>query len=500
MSLRTRCVLLAILCCAIAHLASAQSVTPRNLDRRLDDFRKQTRLRVDPAAPADERIYFDGGAFVAVNYLSLDDSNLETHVLRQYDFTAFGRMSIDNGVHDLFVRGRASFRNFNDGDVFGDSDNNDWDEVLERAFYRFDLSRFLGAYYGQEPSTTLRLKAGRDFAYWANGLTLAQTLDGVAIEADSAAFNLQLLAAVTAPDATIDIDTSRPDFNTETHRGFFGAMATLKLQDHRPFAYFLTQRDFNNDRLILTSPAIPDLGGSGEPEVIETRYDYNSYYFGLGSAGPISDHLFYSFELVGEFGETLSNSFDIIDTAGGARIVQGTQEDDPIRAFAVDVLLDYAPPAQMQPRFSLEFLLATGDDDRGHPTNAFNGNSAGTNDRGFNGFGLVNTGLAFAPDATNLLMLRTGASIYPLPQSRMFEKLQIGADLYWFGKFDENAAIAEPTSSNQYLGFEPDLFLNWQISSDVSLAVRYGIFFPGEAIENDHLPRQFFFAGVTFAL
>lgn len=487
-----------ILAFAVAVAAAAQP--SGSLDRRLDDFRKQTRVKVDRAAPVDERVYVDGGAFAAINHLSLDDSGLENHVLRQYDLTGYGRLSLDGGVADLFIRGRASFRNFNEGDVFGDSDNNDWDEVLERGFVRFDVSRFLGAYRGEEPPISLRFKVGRDFNYWANGLVLAQTLDGLVLDLDSSAFQLQLLAAATAPDAVVDIDTSRPDFNTETHRLFFGGMGTLKLQDHRPFFYVLTQRDRNNDRLTLTSPAIPDLGGTGEPETIQTRYDYNSVYVGLGSSGPITQHLAYSVELVGEFGSTLSNSFDIIPTDGGARIVQADQERDNIEAYALDISLDYAPPVRYRPRLSLEALIATGDDDRGHPTNTFDGNTAGTTDRSFNAFGLINTGLAFAPEPTNLLMLRAGASAYPFASLGYLEQLQVGVDLYAFGKYDPDAAIAEPTTGDRYLGFEPDIFLNWQMTSDISLAIRYGIFFPGDAIENDERPRQFFFAGLTFAM
>ena len=33
----------------------------------------------------------------------------------------------------------------------------------------------------------------------------------------------------------------------------------------------------------------------------------------------------------------------------------------------------------------------------------------------------------------------------------------------------------------RFLGWEPDVFLNWQITSDLTLAVRYGIFFPNDA-------------------
>lgn len=499
---RTRILAASALTVVLLFAAFSQSVLGqvRQLDRRLEDFRKQTRVRIDPNAAADERIFIDGGAFIGVNYLSVDDSSLENHVLRQYDFTAYGRISIDQGVHDLFFRGRASFRNFNEGDVFGDSDNNDWEEVVERAFYRFDLSRFLGAYGGEEPDTALRFKGGRDFVYWANGLTLAQTIDGAVVEVDSSAFTLQLLAGVTASDATVDIDTSRPEYNTDTDRGFFGVMAALKLNDHRPFAYFLAQRDYNDQELVLTTPAIPDLGNEGTIEPVVTKYDYNSYYLGIGSTGPLSDHLVYSLEAVAEFGSTLSNSFLIDDSGEAAAIRQAEQTEDDIRAYALDFLLDYAPPAELQPRLSLEFLLASGDDDRGHPTNTFDGNRSRSKDRSFNAFGLINTGLAFAPEVTNLVMVRAGGSVYPAPHIEAFNKLQVGIDLFAFGKFDKDAAIAEPTNDSRYLGFEPDLFLNWQISSDVSLAVRYGIFFPGEAIENDDRPRQFIFAGVTFAL
>ena len=52
------------------------------------------------------------------------------------------------------------------------------------------------------------------------------------------------------------------------------------------------------------------------------------------------------------------------------------------------------------------------------------------------------------------------------------------------------------------LGVEPDVYLNWQIANDVTLALRYGVFFPnrdafgsGAAGET----RQFFFGGLTFA-
>ena len=78
--------------------------------------------------------------------------------------------------------------------------------------------------------------------------------------------------------------------------------------------------------------------------------------------------------------------------------------------------------------------------------------------------------------------------------------MQVGTDFFTFGKFHEDAPIDETTvNGQQFLGFEPDFYVNWQVTSDVTLAVRYGIFFPnGSAFPIDDV-RQFFFAGVTFA-
>ena len=42
--------------------------------------------------------------------------------------------------------------------------------------------------------------------------------------------------------------------------------------------------------------------------------------------------------------------------------------------------------------------------------------------------------------------------------------------------------IDEVTSDDRYLGWEPDVYINWQVTSDVTFAFRYGVFFPGTAI------------------
>jgi hypothetical protein len=77
--------------------------------------------------------------------------------------------------------------------------------------------------------------------------------------------------------------------------------------------------------------------------------------------------------------------------------------------------------------------------------------------------------------------------------------MQVGTDFFAFYKFRDNGGFDETTSTGHYLGVEPDFYVNWQITSDVTFVLRYGVFFPnGDVVANDEA-RQFFFGGLTFA-
>ena len=89
--------------------------------------------------------------------------------------------------------------------------------------------------------------------------------------------------------------------------------------------------------------------------------------------------------------------------------------------------------------------------------------------------------------------------MFPFPSSSMLKRFQAGTDLLAFFKFQDDAPIDEITTEDRYLGWEPDVYINWQVSSDVTFALRYGVFFPGTAIVSDEHPRNFFYMGVTFA-
>src|SRR5213075_1664956 len=92
-------------------------------------------------------------------------------------------------------------------------------------------------------------------------------------------FTLELLGGLT-PRRTVDFDSSRPHFDDNTFRGFYGAMLSARAGTHKPFIYFLSQQDYNHSY-------------SSTLGLLTTRYNYNSWYIGVGSTGALTDRLAY---------------------------------------------------------------------------------------------------------------------------------------------------------------------------------------------------------------
>jgi hypothetical protein len=466
--------------CTLSSRPALAQDSLQRFERQLEQIRRDTVLQINPAVPVDQRLLLDYGGYISFGYLSVDDNRNENHILRQYDLIGYVRANLD-GANEVFLRGRIGYRDFNDNDSFDGRGDEIIDPDLERAYYRFDLSRYNAAYHGQSAGDfNFVFQGGRDLMYWANGLTLSVPLDGVKVDLTWGVATLELIAGVT-PTRTVDFDLSRPAFDHNTRRGFYGGILSAQLGIHRPYVYALLQRDYNDvDTRVVDGRLV--------------QFQYDSYYLGAGSSGALTDRLAYGTEFVFEGGQTRSSNFG---EEGGAT-VSVPQGRDNIRAWAADARLDYLFPGPRRARLSAEGIFASGDPDRLTTSGTIGGNRRGTDDHAFNSLGLLNTGLAFAPEVSNLLAVRVSASALVLPDVAMFDRLQLGTDLFAFCKLRENAPINEPTTEDRYLGFEPDLFLNWQISNDVSLAVRYGVFFPGSAITDD-TARQFFYAGITYA-
>jgi hypothetical protein len=450
--------------------------------RELQQLQLDNRTKVNPDIPPEQRAYFDYGAYLQLQYLNLDDPTGNNHSLREVDFLPYARLNLDGGVHELFLRGIFGWRDFSDGDSFDGRGDEPVDGDIDRGYYKFDLQRAKGA-RGESPGDfQFVFQGGRDLAYWANGLVLGQVLDGITVTSGNDKFTVDAIAGVT-PTRTVDFDPTRPNFDHNPRRGFFGGMLSTEVGDHRPFVYGLYQRDWNES----------DHSTVG---LIETNYQYDSAYIGAGSAGALGDRVRYGVEFAYEFGHSLSNSFRI---APGGALVPVDQTKDDISAWAFNAKIDYLAHDVYQTRLSGELTVASGDDDRGTTNGTFNGNEPFTTDTAFNAFGLLNTGLAFSPEVSNIIALRGGIATFPLPDSGPFRRMQIGADFFVFAKYNKDAPIDEPSGNDRYLGWEPDVYLNWQLTSDVTLAVRYGVFFPNERNFASDDVRQFVFTGLTFA-
>lgn len=456
--------------------------------QELQGFELDTRLLADTAIPPDQRALIDYGGYFSPQYYSIDDTNNDNHGLREYQLVGYIRANFD-GANEIFVRASVAYDDYNAGDSFDGFGSRLIDPDVDRAYYRFDLQRYEAAYDGKLIDYDVNFEGGRDLVYWGNGLAMGAVIDGVTPKFSWGPLTLSTVAGDT-PLRTVDIQPDRPAFDFNTNRGFFGGMLTLTVGSQHPYVYGIVQRDWNSQN-VSTS------GG------ITTRYAYNSDYIGAGSTGSITDHVQYGIEGVFECGNTLSDSsaLQTIVTPFGSleQIEPVPQTRNNIDAYAADLKIDYVPQDVHNSRISLEGIVASGDPDRVLTNTTAGGNAPNTPDNAFNGFGLVSTGLAFGAPVSNLAIFRAGASCFPWALHDGLRRLQVGMDVYWFNKCQARAPIDETTNSATYLGWEPDLYVNWEVVSDITLTLRYGIFNPNlKAFGNDKA-RQFLYTGAVIA-
>jgi len=455
-------------------MGQADAARLHKFERQLEQIRRETRITPNSDIPAGQRLLVDYGAAATFLFAAIDDRDQNTHILRQTEIAAVLRMELDN-VHQFFLLVQSFYRDFNRGDSF-DRHGDDWIEPqIERLHYRLDIGRLLAMRSETVTKLDLAVQVGRQLVQWGNGLVLSEDMDGGIFTLGYDQTTVKILIARMRNSAT-DFDSSRPNFDNDTDRDFYGAILTHQINAyHAAYIYGLSQQDHNDD-----PPRIDTPGGL-------TAFDYNSWYIGVGSKGTLSDRWRYGFELVYEGGDGLSADFPTVQT----------RED--IDAWAMDLTLDYIFFDPKSTRIFFDLLLASGDSDRINSSDTVGGNRPGTDDNAFNAFGLLNTGFAFTPDASNLVMVKMGASSYPLRNVKMFRNMLVGGMVLIFNKLNRVGAIDEPSTSRRYLGSELDFYVNWQMTSDLSLAVRYGVFFPGQGLASDNDERHFVYVGTTLA-
>lgn len=450
---------------AFAQRADYYLATNRQAEERM-------RTVYDQQVPPSDKLTLDYGGYLTQNTFHFDDG-IQTRTLSRTELRLWASLSAEGGVHTVYARGFGGLAAWEKGtSPWPNGKNVDWEgPYLERLYYTLDLARAMDRYGGGRP-TWLReanVTVGRQYVIMGTGLSLSMPMDAVWMVVNAADVRVSGLVGQSIQQID-DFDITRPGWDN-SNRDFYGVQVEYTgLQKHTPFAYVL----WSNDNSI-ESPWDPF-----------QNYAYNANYFGVGCHGQVIGALMYSVEYVHQWG----NSY------GDGRFLGR----DPINATAVDGQLSYTfEDVYGKPGWEVEYLYASGDPDR-NSIYTKGGNKGSTSDNAYHGFGYRNTGLAFAPEITNLQCIRNSVGWTPFPNIEVFKDLRFGADFFIYCKANPQGAVSDPTANRDegYLGWEVDNYFDWRITSDLSLTTRIGTFFPGSAF-SEQQPRVFIFSGVTYS-
>jgi hypothetical protein len=161
-----------------------------------------------------------------------------------------------------------------------------------------------------------------------------------------------------------------------------------------------------------------------------------------------------------------------------------TKTDGDYEAWTLNLMAGYNfTDVQWTPRVELEYTYFSGDDDR-----LDNDEEAFTRLFSDVHYGELNLGGDLDADATNLHILRIGASAVPV------EKLTVSADLLVFllaedeGGLGSNGAFVfgntQISDDDDSVGYELDIVVDYEYTEDLNLRVGWAHFFADDAIEN----------------
>jgi hypothetical protein len=466
-----------VACVAVLAMATAtaSALAPGGTVGGQRIYDEQLRIDLDRQRPGAADHSFDGGGWLNISFfLYEDDAAGKDRSMMRSSVRGWASINIQD-VHKGYFRGLLQYDDWMAGGNPINNRGDDFDHRVERAWYQFDLGQLMMRQSGQRPCAGFRVRVGRQFATLGTALALSMPLDAVRFDVTTRWADVKVLLGRTI-SWTHNIDPSDRVFGQQD-RYMVGVELVGKIDQHRPFVYYLLNKDVTD----------------AKPADFTQAYAYNSQYLGIGSAGTILlPRLEYLIELVGEWGDTYGN---------GAN--HGMSKDD-IRAMALDVQLSHRFDAPTRPRVFGEYLFASGDGDRRTSSTAtVGGNRIGTTDHAFNAFGFRDTGIAFAPTASNLHMYMVGASFFPLEDHKCFRNMEVGTKIFIYHKDDSAGALSDTTATQnaRWIGWEMDLFINWRITSDLAWTARYGMFRPGSAFngQGDEASRHFFYTGMVLS-
>jgi hypothetical protein len=165
----------------------------------------------------------------------------------------------------------------------------------------------------------------------------------------------------------------------------------------------------------------------------------------------------------------------------GAMQFGDNQLDNDYEGWALNAMVGFEfADVMWSPRVEAEYAYFSGDDD-------LNDGDTGEFIRLFSDvhYGELNLGGALDANATNLHILRLGASAEPV------EKLTVSADFYWFLLAeDDDCGYGKTFGVPQYddpddsVGYELDLMAEYQYTEDLTLSAGWAHLFVDDAMEN----------------
>ena len=403
-----------------------------------------------------QKVEFEYGASFRFAYYTWFDIE-NHHNMRITDVRLWGDLVYQN-MHQLYARVMGTWTDYGAGSEYYYDEENDANfPRLDVGYYRLELTRFLGV---EDPLGRLRFKAGRDYFRLGTGLLLDKRGDGGILE--YTAGNLHLNAFIERSIYSEDMgDRSYPDFghNKRLFSGIevgnkfaFDAWNTPTSFDF--FGYALWQR-FLNDREFTE---FPDAAGQ--------KFGDDTRNLGAGVKGEVGTGLAWSLEYILQRGDTYSD---------------GSTERTDIDAYAYGFTTEYVfRTVHSLPTFTFQYIYGSGDPDAGNTLDTIGGNQAGTDYKAFTPYGYVDTGVAFFPQISNMLVYKFGASCSPFEKGEGCADLQVGANYFIYQRAERMGGISDryTVPGERNLGHEIDVYLQWRPFTDVSVLVQYGLFDP----------------------
>ncbi len=438
------------------------------LDEAKDAKEKVSNRRYDSEQPIDLKF---GGKIISSYryYKDIDNQKALPDFLRwSYSNDLYYWMLLrKNKTHTVYTVLTDSYVTRGVGETYTGIGADNAGVSLSMGYYQLNLS--------QEYGVPLRITFGRQYLFLGTGIAYAALNDGLQVEYFKEPFYVKYFSAVTRPRQD-NIDYSVPGYDKNGDRVFHGLEAAYTgIPNTSLYAFGLIQKDFSSEN--------PDLAGQG--------FRYNSRYLGAGLSSTFFDSLQVWSEAILEKGSTFTDSTRT-----------PLQNESTIEASSVAGGLRYRPEWRFHPLFESSYAFASGDGNRTSPTNTLGGDTDGL-DKNFLYFGYYQTGYALSPRLSNIQIAEIGSSFKPLESYAFFKKMTLGTRYYFYWKDEAEGGISdlEATGNDLNIGEEWNTYLNWQIFADISLILKYGIFFPGEAFSADTRENTQYFSSalsITF--